>query len=53
MTLTTKPTQPSKEQVRAVMEQHRKDGSLPSRDEYRRQMGWNLEPNNKSAECAR
>lgn len=44
---------PSKEQVRQVMEQHRKERTVPTPEEYRRQLGWQLLPQNKSADCAR
>lgn len=44
---------PSKEQVRQVMEQHRKERTVPTPEEYRRQLGWFCLPNNKRAECAR
>lgn len=47
-------TKPSKEKVREVMAQHRKDKALPAtNEEYRRQLSWNMLPNNKRAECAR
>lgn len=44
---------PSKEQVRRVMEQHRKERVVPTPEEYRRQLGWGLVRDNKGAECAR
>ena len=46
-------TRPDKQAVREAMEQHRKDRTLPTPEEYRRSLGWFLIPENKSAECAR
>lgn len=48
-------TKPDKQQVRAAREQHLKDRVLPTPEEYRRQIGWFLLPENtnKAAECAR
>ncbi|MDB5937480.1 MAG: hypothetical protein JWQ01_4824 [Massilia sp.] len=50
LTLTT---HPPKEIVRAAREQHLKDRVAPTPEEWRRQIGWFLEPANKAPECAR
>lgn len=50
----TQTNKPSNQQVRDYMAQRREDRTPPpSQEEVRRQLGWRLEPNNKSAECAR
>lgn len=49
----THTTHPDKHAVRAAMEQHRKERVLPTPDEYRRELGWMMLPNNKCAELAR
>jgi hypothetical protein len=50
----TQTTHPPKELVRQYMHRPREARQPPpSPEEIRRQLGWRLEPNNKSAECAR
>lgn len=44
-------TKPPKEQVRSAMLQHRTDRKLPTPEEYRRQLGWGLIPENESKEA--
>lgn len=44
----TTTTHPSKEQVRALMERHRADGTPPlSPEQIRRELGWGLLKNNQ------
>lgn len=40
-------THPSKEAVRAAMERHRAERVLPTPEEYRRELGWFLVPQNQ------
>lgn len=45
---------PTKEQVRKWMQERRQQHTPPpTPEEIRRQLGWQLGPNNKRAECAR
>jgi hypothetical protein len=51
MTHTTHPTQ---QQVRTWMQQRQVERTPPpTPEQIRRELSWNMEPNNKGAECAR
>lgn len=45
----TNVTHPSKEAVRTAMERHRAERVLPTPEEYRRELGWFLIPQNQPA----